>query len=593
MNELLDYPFDADVILKKRKAIKRELLEESSNFNDIKIAILGGSTTHDIKDILELFLLNQGFKPSFYESEFGQYWQDAMFKNKELTLFKPDIIFIHTSNRNIFEYPTVKNSEEEIFALLDHQYKHFEAMWDKLTKTFNCPIIQNNFEMPFYRLLGNKDVSDVHGHTNYIARLNSRLYEYAQNHKNFHINDINYLSADYGLKEWLNPFYWHMYKYSLCVPAIPYLSFSVANIIKSIYGKNKKALALDLDNTLWGGVIGDEGIEGIEIGHETPLGEIYSEFQKYLKHLKELGIILNVASKNDYEYAVAGLKHVERTLNIDDFIVIKANWENKDANISQIAAELNISTDSIVFIDDNPAERELVKNQVPNIAAPNIGSVENYIEVIDRAGFFEVTNFSDDDIKRNEMYKENLQRAKYQQNFKSYDEYLRSLDMTATIGEFENIYLPRIVQLTNKTNQFNLTTQRYNEKEMETIIHNSNYIKLYGKLKDKFGDNGVVTVLIGKENDGAVDIILWLMSCRVLKRGMEFAMLDELTKEARERNVNKLRGYYCPTAKNSIVKDFYGELGFQKINEKDNGDTVWELDITNYNNKNSIIKVAE
>lgn len=592
MHKLLNYPFDAGAILKKRKAIRRKLLENNSDFSEVKIAILGGSTTNDIKDILELFLLNQGFKPSFYESAFGQYWQDAMFENKELILFQPDIIFVHTSNRNIEKYPALKNSEEEISALLDHQYKYFEVMWDKLATTFNCPIIQNNFEMPFYRLLGNTDVSDIHGHTNYVTCLNSKLYKYAQSHKNFYINDINYLSADYGLKEWLNPFYWHMYKYSLCVPAIPYLSFSVSNIIKSLYGKNKKALVLDLDNTLWSGVIGDDGIDGIEIGHETPLGEIYSEFQGYLKSLKELGIMLNVNSKNDYEYAMAGLNHIEGILNADEFIVIKANWENKDTNISQIANELNLSSDSIVFIDDNPAERDLIKNQLPNISVPDLGSVENYIEVIDRSGFFEVTNFSDDDIKRNEMYKENIQRTKYQQNFKNYDKYLKSLEMIAVIKEFENIYLPRIVQLINKTNQFNLTTKRYTENEMEAILHNDNYIKLYGKLKDKFGDNGIVTVVIGKKSESTLDIILWLMSCRVLKRGMEYAMLDELVEKAKECNINKLRGHYYSTTKNPMVKDFYGKLGFQKINEKDNGDTAWELDITSYNNKNSIIKVV-
>ena len=252
MNKLLEYPFDPELILKKKKRIKKELLEEGGDRIKKNIAVLGGSTTHDIKTCLELFLLNYGIEPAFYESEFAQYWQDAMFEESGLYSFAPDVVFIHTSNRNISKFPTVKDSPEDIDALLQDQFEHYRVMWGKLKERLGCVVIQNNFEMPFYRLLGNMDASDIHGRTNFITRLNSLFYEYAQENESVYINDINYLSASFGLENWTEPSFWHLYKYSLNMTAIPYLAHSVANIIKSIYGKNKKSLVLDLDNTLMG-----------------------------------------------------------------------------------------------------------------------------------------------------------------------------------------------------------------------------------------------------------------------------------------------------------------------------------------------------
>jgi FkbH-like protein len=590
MHNLLKYPFDPLLILKRRQVIKKELLSSGTAFINKNVAILGGSTTHDIKEVLELFLLDYGIKPSFFESDYGQYWQDAMFDNPGLDSHKPDIIFIHTSNRNITIYPGVKNSAAEIDAMLAAQYLHFETMWEKLREKYSCPIIQNNFEMPFYRLLGNKDTSDIHGRINYLNRLNGLFYAYAQNHNDFYINDINYLSANYGLEKWADPLYWHMYKYCLCVPAIPSLSFNVSNIIKSIFGKNKKALMIDLDNTIWKGVIGDDGAGGIEIGRETPIGQVFSEFQEYIKAYKELGVLLTVNSKNDYKNAIEGLNHPEGTLKPEDFIIIKANWQNKAQNALETARELNIGTDSIVLVDDNPAEREIVAIQFPEIAAPALNSAEKYITTLDRSGFFEVTGLSDDDTKRNGMYKSDIERTKQISNFLNYEDYLLSLEMTAYIKKFDDTYIQRIAQLTNKTNQFNLTTRRFTQSDMETMASNNDYICLYGKLIDKFGDNGVISVVIGRIDEKILHIELWLMSCRVLKRNMENAMLDRLVEESKKSGVKIIRGYYFITDKNEMVKDFYGSMGFIKIS--DNGkDTAWNLDIADYQNKNRVIKV--
>lgn len=588
----LEYPFDADYIIQKKKSIKRELMRDTAGFIEKRIAILGGSTTNNIKLILELFLLNYGIKPTFYESEYNQFYQDAMFDNAELVEFEPELIYVHTSNRNITTYPVLGDSKEQVDALLEAEMGKFEGMWEHLAQRYHCPIIQNNFEYPYYRLMGNKDATDVHGKTNFITRLNLRFAEYAQTHENFYICDLNYLAADYGLKEWSDPFYWHMYKYAVAVPAIPYLSFNVANIVKSILGKNKKGLVLDLDNTLWGGVIGDDGVDNIVLGPEESEGQVYSEFQRYIKEQKQLGIILNINSKNDYENAISGLKHPDSELTPDDFIEIKANWEAKDQNFKQIAQALNLLPESLVFIDDNPAERAIVTEQLPGVVAPEIGSVEKYIGIIDRSGFFEVTNLSDDDLKRNEMYKENAQRARLEASYENYEDYLLSLKMHATIKAFEPVYMSRIAQLTNKSNQFNLTTKRYTQTEIEQTAANPQYITLYGKLEDRFGDNGVVSVVIGKILDKECHIDLWLMSCRVLKRDMEVAMMDALAKACVDKGIHKLVGYYYPTVKNKMVKDFYLDQGFDKISEDEAGNTIWTYSLENgYECRNHVIEV--
>ena len=626
MKKELMYPFDCNTILRKRKSIKKELLNQGLQRTDIsfiskRIAVLGGSTTHDVKEVLELFLLNYGIEPIFYESEYAQYWQDVMFDNPELAEFQPDIIYIHTSTRNIKDFPTVKDSADEIDALLEQVYGPFEAMWRRIEETYHCPIIQNNFEPPFYRLMGNKDVSDIHGRLNFVNRLNDRFYFYAQSHENFYINDIYWLASCYGLQKWADPFYWHMYKYACAVPAIPELAYNIANIIKSIYGKNKKAFVLDLDNTLWGGIVGDDGPDRIEIGQETPVGQMYSEFQQYLKDHKDLGILLTVDSKNDEENALAGLNRPDSVLKPEDFLVIKANWEPKDRNLTAIAKELNIGEDSLVFVDDNPAERHIVREQVPGAAVPDIGAPEQYIRVLDRSGFFEVTNFSEDDIKRNEMYQANAARQRQEASFADYTEYLLSLEMRAEIQPFAPVYLSRIAQLTNKSNQFNLTTRRCSLAEIEEIAGKPEYIALYGKLEDRFGDNGVVSVVFGHEElreaaeepgEGAgtasenrerpegegqpglsvFHIDLWLMSCRVLKRDMEFAMMDELVRRCQGRGIREIYGYYYPTAKNRMVKEFYDLQGFEKVSEDEEGNTVWRLALSGgYEKKNHVIAV--
>lgn len=583
------YPFDCAEITKKQKSLKRQLKADGTKRIEKKIAVLGGSTTNAIVDQLELFLLWQGIQPEFYQSEYNQYWQDAMF-GQELREFKPDFIFIHTSNRNISAYPEMGMKTEEVADLAAGELERFTSMWDKLREDIGCPIIQNNMEMPYWRLLGNKDCVDIHGRVRFVTLLNEGFYNYASTHDNFFIHDINYLSASLGLEKWADPLYWNMYKYAVAVPLIPEFAFSLSKIFASLLGKNKKVLALDLDNTLWGGIVGDDGVEGIAVGQEVPMGQAYCEFQAYIKAQKQLGVLLTVCSKNDEENAIAGLNHPDGVLRPDDFTLIKANWEPKSINIEQTAKELNLLPESIVFVDDNPAEREIVKGTL-HVEAPPMEGIENYIHTLDKGGYFEVTNFSEDDLKRGEMYKQNAERAKMQSAFADYGEYLDSLEMKAEITDFSPINLARITQLTNKSNQFNVTTKRFTPAEMEQTYNSADYIRLCGRLEDKFGDNGIVSVVIGKKQGETLDIELWLMSCRVLKRDMEYAMLDELVKAAKEQGIAEIIGNYYPTAKNGMVKNLFADFGFEKIAEDGEGNTKWQLFTEKYENKNLHITV--
>ena len=589
----LEYPFDEELIIKKKKTLKKALLAERSDFTSVKIAILGGSTTNDIRQNLELFLLNNGIWPCFYESEYNRYYEDIVFENPALDEFSPDIIYIHTSNRNILERPSLKDSSFDIDTLLLNTVKKFKTIWDTAREKYHCTIIQNNFELPYFRLLGNRDASDVHGFTNFITRLNQKFYDYANLHEDFYIHDILTESSLYGLEEWANPYYWYMYKYALSVPAIPYTCYGLSNIIKSLYGKNKKAIALDFDNTLWSGVIGDLGADGIEIGMETAVGETYMEFQKYLQGLQSLGVLLTAASKNDKEVALSGLNRPDSVLKPEDFADMQINWERKDQNILKTAERLHLLPDSFVFADDNPAEREIVRKGLRGIAVPELTTPEEYIKMIDRNGYFEVTRLSEDDLKRKQMYAENIKREIEKSTYVDYGEYLKDLLMKAEIDSFVPKYLNRIAQLTNKSNQFNLTTKRYSLKEIEDATEDEKKLTLYGKLEDKFGDNGVVSVLIGTKKGTALHMDLWLMSCRVLKRDMEYAMMDTLVRKCKEQGIKTIIGYYYPTIKNEMVKDFYSKMGFRKIREDESHNTTWEFSLNDpYTEKCEVIKIA-
>ena len=587
---VLEYPFKSEELIKQKRKIKKELLNEKKNFLDVKVALLAGSTVNELKDLLEMFLLNQGIKAEFNLSEYNKYYEDAVFDNPELEKFNPDIVYVFTSSRNIIHDFDLSTSEENINAKLELEYNKYQLIWENIKKKYNAVIIQNNFEYPNYRLLGNKDISDIHGLSNFLMRLNGKFYEYAKNNQSFFVCDLNYIASNYGLSKWHSDKLYALYKLPCDLMAFPDIAFNVSNIIKSIYGKNKKAIALDLDNTLWGGVISEDGVENVKVGPEIPEGEIYLEFQKYIKKLKSLGVLLNVVSKNDEDIAISGLKNTDGVLKPEDFIKIKANWEPKSDNIIRISEELKLGADAFAFVDDNPMERDIVAKNISGVGVANISSPENYISELDKSGFFEVTNVTKEDLDKTRQYKEQQEREDFKNSFVDYAEYLKSLDMKAEIGAFEEKYYDRISQLSNKSNQFNLTTKRYTAEDIKKISQEKNYVTLYGKLIDKFGDNGIVSLVIGKINGKELDLELFLMSCRVLKRYMEYKMLDVLVEKCRDIGVDKIKAKYIKTEKNSMVKNLLADFGFTKLSEDENENSEWELsDLQNYTCKCKVI----
>lgn len=584
----LEYPFDGGWIRRQVKKIKKELLLQE-NLIPKKIALLSGSTIGQLKQVLEVFLLNQGIQPTFYEGAYNNYYEEAVFATDALIDFAPDIVYIHTSVRNIKEWPIASDDKDTVDAKLQGEVDKMLSVWNSLEKKLHCPIIQNNFEMLPYRVMGNMDCVHITGRQYFLEALNHRLIEEVQRRKDVFLNDLHYEAASFGVDKWFDNSSWYAFKYAFSPDAIPLVAFNISNIIKSYYGKNKKAVALDLDNTLWKGVIGDDGVEGIELGIETPEGMMYGEFQAYLKELKERGVLLTVNSKNEEGAEKAGLSHPSSVLSPEDITLAVCNWKPKSENMKFISSKLNLTTDSFVFVDDNPAEREEVSAN-SNVAVLPIEDVSQMLCMLDHAGYFEVTNYSEEDRNRGNFYKENLEREQAETG--DYIGYLKGLMMK---GEFACVHadnIDRVTQLINKTNQFNLTGLRLSKAEVETYKE-PYHISICGTLYDKYGNNGLISVILGKKNQSReLYINVWIMSCRVFKRQMEYAMFDELVAQCKDQGVEKIIGRYIPTNKNMPVRGLYEELGFT-LRQKNEIEEIWEYMIPdNYEKKNVAIEVS-
>jgi len=587
----LSYPFDVKFILRKRKSIRSELLK-NTELRDIKIAVLGGSTTSEICSIAELFLLKSGFRPEFFQSDYGLYFETAVFDNASLKQFEPDLVFVHTTNVNITNAPSLFASEDECNDCLSAEVARYETIWDSLSDELGCLVIQNNFDLPRTRSLGGLDMTQHYGQSNFVLRLNLEFAAAARKRPHLVIQDIHHLSARLGLDQWFDEEYWFSYKLAVSHIGTVHLAHTFSNLVSGAYGKMRKCLVLDLDNTIWGGVIGDDSVDGIKLGQGSAHGEAFSSFQKYCHDLHARGVILAVCSKNEMGTAEEGFSHPDSILNIDDISSIYANWEPKSDNIERIVNDLNIGLDSLVFVDDNPAERALVSSQLPPVAVPDLGSeVSRFTEFLDREGYFEATMIDTDDIRRTSFYAGNKDRTQHQSQFSTYDEFLESLDMKAEIGPVNASNFERVASLTNKTNQYNLTTNRYTLAEIERMSLREEYITLYGRLSDRFGDNGLVTVVSGEVKGQTVHVHLWLMSCRVLKRELELAMLDALVAKAIGQGVTEIIGYYNRTPKNAMVENHYARLGFEPVGKSDDEmNSVWKLTLTGYKTKNKVIR---
>ncbi|HEV2578972.1 MAG TPA: HAD-IIIC family phosphatase [Acidobacteriaceae bacterium] len=581
-------------LLLKRKSLRRQF-GAAANLQPVRIAVLGGSTTNEVVDLLEILLLASGFKPEFHQSEYGRFYEDTVVDPADLISFAPDIVYLHTSYLNVRTVPPANSTAADRQACVDAELWRYQQIWQSIEQNVSAQIIQNNFELPPYATFGNMDSSSNGGATRFFLEMNAAFARAAEADPRLLLHDIHRLSSRIGLNQWFDWTRYFSYKILVTSEASLAMARSIASMVRGIYGKSRKVLVLDLDNTLWGGVIGDDGIDNLQIGRETPVAEAYTAFQEYCLSLQRRGILLAVCSKNDEKIAKQGFEHPDSVLKLEHFSSFKANWEPKSENILAIAKELNLGVDSFVFVDDNPAERAIVEAQIPEIAVPDVGSdVTRFATLLDEGRYFEPVSMSQEDLSRAALYQANAARSQMESKFANYGEYLDSLEMTAEIERFNSLYLDRIVQLTNKANQFNLTTRRYTVAEMEGISRNGEYIGIYGKLSDRFGDNGLVSVILGRREYHLLHLDLWLMSCRVLKRDMELAMLDAIVQNAFEAGVRVIQGYYLPTKKNGMVADHYEKLGFRPVSvDPETKASIWSLDISDYTPRNRHIKVLE
>ena len=582
MKDPLEYPFDTAALTRGKRALADRLRTDlGAKGRPCRIAVLGSATTSTLVGFLELFLLKRGVVPSFYESGFGRWYEEAVFGSEGLDDFNPDIVFIATTSRSVRVWPEVGATKDEVDALYSETCGRFERAWESLSSRYRRPIVQNGFDAPSCRLYGNRDAVEPCGRTRFVNRLNAFVADYAASHADFHLNDLAWQCADLGLTRWHDERSWYLFREPVSRDAAVRIAFNAANVIAAVLGLSRKAIAVDLDGTLWGGVIGEVGPDGIEIGPDSPAGEAHADFQRYLKGLEKRGVPLVALSKNDAAIAEKGLVRPEMVLGKGDFAACRINWEAKSANLCSAAKELNLSPEAFVFLDDLPAQRAEVASVFPSVLAPDIGEVEDFVRVLDRTGAFEPVAASAEDASRAEMYRANALRAASRREAGDFDAYLQSLDQHARIRPLVVSDMERVVQLFAKCNQFNLTGVRPARAELERRAEDARSLVMTARLSDRFGDNGLVSALVAETRDETFEIVSWVMSCRVFQRGLEQAMMDALVAAARERGLRALVGRYRSTDRNGVVASLYEGFGFARQEGGDAGEAVFRLDLEN------------
>ena len=575
---------------------REKLVQKAPNPNlrkSVKVALLGGATTQMMEAPLGLALEALGLGCEIFRSEYNTFAHEMLDNRSATASFKPEVAIVMNGPGNIPSWPKAGDSLEQVKEIIEDVCRYWMDLCAKLHEHTQCEIILNNFH-PFPTApLGNLGAKLPWDANNFIRRLNRELGDRLPAY--IHVNDVESLSAKHGLLEWFDPRYWFHAKQPVSFDCLlPYVR-NTARIIGALFGCSAKCLVLDLDNTLWGGVVGDDGPEGLVIGEGNPVGEAFKAFQEYLLKLKERGVMLAVCSKNEESNAVAAFeKRPEMVLKREDFVLFKANWRPKPENLREIASELNIGIDTLVFVDDNPAEREHVRLSLPNVKVVELSEdPADYPHLLDEVGLFETTAVSAEDQERTRKYHENSQRARLQESAGDYTSYLASLQQKAVVKPFEEIQLDRITQLINKTNQFNLTTLRQSRSQVEALMGDPKVLTAYVRLADRFGDNGLISVFFAHRKDQELWIDEWLMSCRVLKRGVEQLLCNYAIEKARAMGVTRLHGVYIPTKANKLVCDHYKSLGFAATGAEPNGTTHWSLDLAGYQPVKVEIAVVE
>ncbi len=564
-----------------RKKLKK--LSVAPEFSKaIKVAILGGATTDFLKQPLALAIEELGMGCDIFCAAYNTFAKEMLDSESETVKFRPDVAILLINSSNMPRWPSPGDSLEQVNRLATEMCDHWLHLSASLHQMCQCEVIVNNFHMFPLSPMGNMTPKVPWDKNIFLRKVNLELGEKAQ--KYVHIHDVDSFASSLGIVNYFDERFWYQAKQPMSFKCmIPYVK-NLGKIIGAIYGMTAKCLVLDLDNTLWGGVVGDDGSEGIVIGDGDPLGEAFLAFQEYILQLKNRGILLAVCSKNEEVNAKAPfVDRPEMLLKQEDFVAFKANWKPKSQNIVEIAQELNIGADSMVFVDDNPAERELVRQQLPQVRVVELTEdPSDYSQILNQTGWFEIVSLSAEDALRTVQYQDNLKRQALLKSNTDYSSYLASLQQKAVIAPFEEKYLDRITQLINKTNQFNLTTHRMSRSEVEGFMGKNDTFHVYVKLIDCFGDNGLISILIGHIERSSLILDNWLMSCRVLKRGVEQLLSNYIVQESKKMGITQVKGLYIPTAKNGLVREHYKMLGYTCVAQTELGETHWELRIEDY-----------
>ena len=559
--------------------IQKHLKAEVPGTQKVRLAILGSFTTDLMGPIIDLYLFGAEITAEIYSADFGVFRQEILNPDSPLYEFKPKVIYLATSWKDLGRRPTLEDDRSAVLRLAKAEFSDWMALWKTAHERLGCQIIQNNFDSPPWRSLGNHEMRHPSSLGRFIAQMNQVFQEQAPPYVTLH--DVDYLAASAGRWAWGDERFFHQAKLPCAPEFLVDYGHSVASLLIAIQGLSKKCLVLDLDNTLWGGIIGDDGLGGIRLGQGDPEGEAFLAFQRYVKSLQDRGIILAVCSKNEESFAKEVFeKHSEMVLRLKDISCFVANWNDKATNLRAIAQRLGIGLNSLVLVDDNPAERALVRQLAPDVAVPELPTdVTGYIHAIERYRYFQTVSIGAEDLKRTEYYQANASRQQAEVATGNIEDFLSSLQMVARTEPITSATRERSTQLINKSNQFNLTTRRRSSAEVLAIVEDPQWITRTIALADRFGDNGLISVLLAKISGDVLDIDTWLMSCRVLKRGVEAFLLNHLCDLAAARGVTKILGEYIPTAKNVIVKDHYTGLGFREIRRESDGHCWYELDL--------------
>ena len=559
------------------KILKKNLKQDKEGFTKIKVAILGDSSTQFINTALKGYGIEEKLDIEVYEADYDMINQEIYNLASNLYTFLPDFVIIIPSSEKLLQQ-FYKKSLGERSTFAEHQKDEYLNLYEILQTNLKTKVLLFNFPFINDSVFGHFSNKVSTSFPYQLRKLNFELMELAVDVGNLFIFDIAAIQARYGLDKRFETKFYVNAKMVFSLEILPLLAKELTDIILAIKGtKLRKCLILDLDNTTWGGVIGDDGMEGIQIG-DFGIGKAFTELQSWAKELKKRGVILCVCSKNTDHIAREPFeKHPDMVLRLADISVFVANWENKADNIRYIKKILNIGYDAMVFLDDNPFERNLVRTELPAVTVPELPKdPADYVNYVRSLNLFETASFSGEDNKRTKRYQEEANRVSTKQSFKSIDGYLQSLEMKANAGAFTDFSLPRIAQLTQRSNQFNLRTIRFTEEDIRRMQKEDNYITFQVALADKYGEYGLISVVIGEKRGDELFLNTWIMSCRVLKRDVEKFVLNQLVNSCKQEGITQIIGEYIPTAKNGIVKDHYKNLGFK---EKE---TYWYLDIKTY-----------